>query len=161
MSRRRQSWRQFVARFQARLERRVSGCLEWTGARSRGYGNVEFDGKTLRSNRVAWRIATGRWPTKHVLHSCDNRACCEPSHLFSGTQKDNIDDMWSKGRGSKPPHHVGAAHPHAKLTERQARDIKRRRLSGEPVKALAREYGVVFQLISQIARGDAWRHVEV
>jgi hypothetical protein len=33
-----------------------------------------------------------------VLHHCDVRDCYEITHLFTGTQADNIHDMWAKGR---------------------------------------------------------------
>lgn len=76
------------------------GCWPWTRYTSAGgYGLFEIDGKPERSHRVAWRLENGDIPGGlYVLHKCDNRSCCNPSHLFLGTHQDNVDDMMAKGR---------------------------------------------------------------
>ena len=54
------------------------------------------------SPRYAYEIWVGPIPDgKSVLHRCDNPACCNPAHLFIGTQLDNMRDMIAKGRGPK------------------------------------------------------------
>ena len=84
----------------------VNGCIEFTGARSAfGYGTI----RTMRgmghgnvsAHVLAWVIRNGPIP-KHLLlrHVCDNPACVNVSHLLLGTQKDNIEDMWKRGRQS-------------------------------------------------------------
>ena len=47
----------------------------------------------------------------------------------------------------------------AKLTEAQVREIRRRLADGMSQSALAREFGVVHQLVNHIAHGRIWRHV--
>jgi hypothetical protein len=156
-----------VTRFKSKWRRgrqkyRRSFCREWTGAISgNGYGNVHYNGQWYPTHRLIWEIVRGPIPAGlKVLHHCDNRACGNLRHLFLGTQKDNIHDMWRKNRAVHPPHYVGSAHPQSKLTEKQIARIKRNRANGAFVKDLAQEYGVAYQLISRISRGEIWAHVK-
>jgi hypothetical protein len=111
---------------------------------------------------------------RYVLHRCDNRRCCNPSHLFVGTQQDNMDDMLAKGRegmGEAKAHH-GSAHGRAKLTEADVlairagtagkafgRDPQTGRLVGRGARDLAERYGVSVATINQIARRHIWKHI--
>lgn len=64
-----------------------------------GYGGFDIDSMPVRAHRVAWTSANGPIPEgMNVCHHCDNRKCCEPGHLFVGTQSDNIRDAVAKGR---------------------------------------------------------------
>ena len=82
----------------------ADSCWEWTGNRDRsGYGTilVSKGGRRVRAHRLAMELHTGE-PIPNgmvVCHRCDNPPCCNPGHLFIGTQSDNASDMWSKGRG--------------------------------------------------------------
>jgi hypothetical protein len=87
--------------------RRDGDHLLWTGATNNsGYGKftVQTDTgpKTVGAHRVAWELANNRPIPKgmNVCHSCDIKLCGEPAHLFLGTQRENITDMFSKGRNS-------------------------------------------------------------
>jgi len=75
-------------------------CWEWKrGKFYDGYGQVKWNGHGTRAHRVAWELIYG--PILEgllVCHTCDNPPCCNPSHLFLGTQKDNIQDAIHKGR---------------------------------------------------------------
>lgn len=81
--------------------RKSTGCWNWTGAvDSGGYGMFRLERKSVRVHRFMWIIRNGI-PKKglYVCHSCDNRRCINPKHLWLGTCKENIQDMWRKGRG--------------------------------------------------------------
>jgi hypothetical protein len=75
-------------------------CWEWRGRTTRaGYGQTDVLNWPVLAHRIAWVMAFGVIENGlYVLHSCDNRPCVNPAHLFLGTQKDNINDMIRKGR---------------------------------------------------------------
>ena len=80
-----------------------AACWLWTGPRnSWGYGRVwSFEAQTvLQAHRVAWTLVHGPVPVGlYVCHHCDTPPCCNPAHLFLGTQRDNVADSFRKGRG--------------------------------------------------------------
>ena len=66
-----------------------------------GYGMFypSHSAKVL-AHRQAYTLTSGDIPSNMVVcHTCDNELCCNPHHLFVGTQQDNMLDMRRKGRG--------------------------------------------------------------
>ena len=62
---------------------------------------ISYKHKNYGAHRVAYELANGGIPDGlFVLHRCDNPVCCNPRHLFVGTQSDNASDMWNKKRGN-------------------------------------------------------------
>lgn len=105
-------------------------CWPWTSVRSRrGYGIFRMDHErehfTISAHRAAWAIANGRVPEHGVLHHCDNPPCCNPAHLYDGTQKDNARDAIERGRwkpgtySDGPPPGLGNAASTAKWRARR------------------------------------------
>jgi len=138
-------------------------CWEWQGSRSSGrYGSfgMTVDGEfvSYKAHRAAYELARGPIPDGlHVLHKCDNPACCNPDHLFLGTHQDNMMDMKEKGRAKG---HQGEANFKAKLTEDQVRDIKFGPDQGYGSnRRLAKKHGISATMVSYIKHGKFWKHV--
>lgn len=145
------------SRFWPYLRIADNGCWEWMRGRDQdGYGNLRW-GKEQRTNRIAWLLVYGAIPKdKQVLHRCDNPPCCNPLHLFLGTDADNKEDMWAKGRGCGPRGELSAW---AKLTEAQVQEIRRLHQAGVVQRRIAEQFGVGFKAISKIVLRQRWTHV--
>ena len=146
-------------RFRQRLVR-DGDCLLWQGAtNNRGYGVLGIDGRLMLVHRLAYYLATSVDPLQwDVLHACDTPCCCEPSHLFLGTQADNMADASRKGRLHKTGP-SGESHYNAKLTTDNVRAIRARYAAGgisQP--ALAREYGTSLSNVWAIIHNRSWRN---
>lgn len=141
-----------------------NSCWPWTRAFfKQGYGAIgDETRKPQKAHRVAWQLTNGPIPSGFcVLHRCDNRACCNPAHLFLGTIGENNTDMWSKGRGVHPDHAPrGIESGKAKLTEAQVLEIRARYAQGGIFHwQLALEYGVTRSNIGAIITRKSWRHI--
>jgi hypothetical protein len=135
-----------------------SPCWEWTGSvRAEGYGVMGYPNSrgTEQTHRVSWEINIGPIPPGlFVLHHCDNRRCVRAetdpttSHLFVGTQRENLLDMARKGR-----------HRGAKLTPDLVRGLRGRYVAGESLNALAASTGYAKRTVHQALIGATWSHV--
>jgi hypothetical protein len=138
-------------RFFAKVAVRDSGCHEWTGClMPNGYGQFHKDGKTAYAHRVAFELAYGA-TDQYVLHTCDNRKCVNPKHLFSGTFEDNMADMVAKGRQA-----AGDRNGRRKLSSEQVLAI-RSEVGTHDV--IAAKYNVTGGLVSMIRSGRIWKNV--
>lgn len=86
-------------RFWEKVEK-TNNCWIWTAAKNRrGYGVFVIDGKQKLAHRISYSLTRGPVPASTVLlHACDNRVCVNPSHLIPGTNQQNREDMFYKGR---------------------------------------------------------------
>jgi hypothetical protein len=138
------------------------GCWLWTGWKlNSGYGETTLFRKKILVHRLSYLWANGELPKGlHVLHRCDVPLCVNPEHLFLGTDKDNIADMYAKGRDASR----GEKNLRAKLTEAQARAILDLKDTGYfkrgVARTLAEEHGVGVGAIHAIWRGASWKHIQ-
>ena len=104
-------------RLAAGLVQMPNGCLEWTGvAHKRGYGRITINSKSVQTHRLAWELANGPIPDgMFICHTCDNPPCCNPDHLWPGTNAENTADKVTKGRapshGKSKATHCPHGHP--------------------------------------------------
>lgn len=147
--------------FWGRVEVRATDvCWPWKGAIGPcGYGSLRVNGGKGRAHRVAYELAYHRAPgALGVLHRCDNPLCCNPSHLFLGTQRDNLQDMWKKGRGRWNPNPTwlfkhGEDHATAKISDADVAAIRARWDAGETAKEIAKSYPISTHYLWLVARG--------
>ncbi len=137
-------------------------CWLWTaGLFPSGYGHFYVDGKHCGAHRYAWILTNGAIPNGlEVLHNCptgDNQRCVNPSHLFLGTQQDNVDDMYAKGRAGKCN---GEDQHLSKLTAGDIPRIRSTYLRGSvTLQQLADVYHVSFSTIHCVIKRTTWKHI--
>jgi len=140
-------------------------CWEWKGScGSPGYGNWCFSVNGLprrgSAHRRAYILFNGDCEGKQVNHSCGNRKCCNPNHLYAGSQKENHVDTVEHGRHSPPPYKKGSDIGTSKLTESNIREIKKLLKEGKKGVYIARKFNVTTACISAIKKGTNWKWVE-
>ena len=138
-------------------------CWIWTGSKVRdGYGEMRVGGakgKRHLAHRCSWQLHFRSIPVDmFVCHSCDNRPCVRPDHLFLGTTQDNTADRHRKGRDSHHggiPVRYGEEHHNCKLV---TTDVMAIRAAYVPRKVsqrvLAAQFGVSHTQIGHILRGE-------
>jgi predicted XRE-type DNA-binding protein len=142
-------------RFWSRVDK-TDTCWLWTGSvTSNGYGMFPANSKTLRAHRVSWEFHYGPIPTgKLVCHTCDNRLCVRPDHLFLGTPYDNMQDKIEKGRSKYVPV-FGERNGNAKLTTRDIVHIRKLIASGRYLhREIAEMFGIDRSTVSHIRAGN-------
>jgi HNH endonuclease len=130
-------------------------CWNWN-AKARhpyGYGRMTAGrGVNLKAHQIGWALENGPIPVGMLIcHACDNPSCCNPNHLFLGSQTDNMGDAKRKGRISNPPRHIGEAHPNAKLKNHQIAEIA---ADKRPAADVAVTYGISAKTVYLIRRGE-------
>lgn len=149
-----------VRSFSARIEKytdKSGSCWLWIRAtNAKGYG-ICAEGLV---HRASYKMYNGPVPEgKYVLHKCDVRNCCNPDHLYVGTQKDNVRDMYERNRSNTKGQPPGEKHSLAKLKDVQAIELLAKSKAGESIKDLAQQYGIGSTQVRRIVSGLRWKHL--
>lgn len=135
-------------------------CWPYTGCIGTwGYGSFYLNGRNVNAHNATHRLLVGPVPAgKVVCHRCDNPSCCNPAHLFVGTQGDNVRDCVAKGRGRRQ-FEAGSGHPrhNGKLTFAVVERAKQLYASGVSQTEIGRRLGVHSATISRAVRGESWK----
>lgn len=141
-------------------------CWKWTigfsgplWKKGIGYGCIHFNRRPIKTHILSYELFKGSRKGLLVLHKCDYQLCCNPNHLFLGTHRDNTLDMIKKGRGIFKK---GENRGKSKLTNEAVLDIKR---NYKPFvitnRMLAEKYNVSIAAITQVIRGNSWKHINI
>jgi len=133
-------------------------CWLWRAGKDKdGYGQFSISHTVnKRAHRIAYELTYGAIKDgEKVCHTCDNPPCCNPKHLFAGTQATNIADRVHKGRTAR---NRGEKCGRAKLTEADVREIRALRKTGLSLRSIARLFPVHNVTIGCIVRNETWRN---
>ena len=124
------------------------GCMEYQGyVQSNGYAKATINRQTQYGHRAVYQGVKGEIPKgMDVCHTCDNRRCINPDHLFLGTRPDNMRDAVRKGRQAK-----GSSLPNTKINDFVVNEITRLAEQGIPYKQIAAQFGICRQHAGRVA----------
>lgn len=154
-----------IMRFWEKVDKKEEGqCWNWKGYKGRtGHGQMTIMQKQVYVHRFSWELHNGREipDGMYVCHKCDNGSCVNPNHLFIGTQKENVDDMVSKGRAIHPLEGRvrGEKNGNSKLNLEQVNEIRKKYIPYKVThKQLGLEFGVSEITIRKILKGQLWNY---
>lgn len=135
-----------------------TACWNWTGRLFQGgYGVFKcaaIQKRGMNASRGSWIVHYGAIPAgKFVCHTCDNRKCVNPEHLFLGSPQDNVADMVAKGRNSR-----GSGRPQTKQTAETVAAMKEMRGQGCSYQHIAIKFGISKSGAFQIINGLSWKY---
>ncbi len=133
-------------------------CWEWTGyCGERGYGQFHLTHeRPVGAHVFSLELESGT-PVPdgmQVNHKCDNPPCCNPAHLFIGTQLDNMRDKVAKNRQAR-----GEDHGSSILNKDMVHIIRTRHASGDSPTTIARDLGVSSNAVWRCATRQTWKHI--
>jgi len=147
-----------IDRFWSKVAKRgVDDCWIWLSYTRNGYGRFWVIDHDVTAHRYSFELIHGKISNDmKVCHKCDVTWCVNPSHLFLGTQNDNVQDMHKKKRA---PDTRGEKHRGAKLNNEKVIEIRKLTTLGNTSKELAVKYGVSRYTIYDVLSKKRWGHL--
>lgn len=121
-----------------------------------GYGRFDRKGPQTFAHRASWLFTNGEIPADmEIAHRCDNRACCNPAHLFLATHEENMKDCKAKGRQAK-----GTDSGRNTVGDDDV-VVMRASFTGQKgdIARIAREWELPYSLVRAIIKNVTWRHL--
>jgi hypothetical protein len=151
-------------RFWAKVDKRGEHeCWPWRTYKQRGYGRFSVcltsrarghKVQVFQAHRFAYWLTYGDSPLDLLIrHLCNNRACCNPKHLATGTHQDNMHDVVIAGsqRGERNPNSI--------LTPEDVQRCRELRAEGWTLKRIGEHFGVHLATVHLAVKGKSWAHV--
>lgn len=138
-------------------------CWVWVaGVRSKktGYGAFRLGDDVIDAHRMSYLLFVGEIPNGLlVCHSCDNRKCVNPDHLFLGTTLDNMRDAKQKGRlkGIKRSPYIRKR----KTSDQQLAEMRALSSQGVSYEEIAKRFSVDPRYVSRVVRGIWFKTIGV
>jgi len=134
-------------RFYLKVDKRSdSECWNWTACKVDGYGMFAIQQDRFLSNRIAYFIAYQEPGAVRVCHECNNRACCNPKHLYLGTHGENMKQIFLDNRRSMR----GEFNPSATISDENVLKVRKLHESGIKPTELANMFHVTKNTIHKI-----------
>ncbi|SRR5258708_16749268 len=141
-------------------------CWKWIACYNKyGYGRFHLggrnDGYVEKAHRLAYILCIDEIPSDKpcVLHICNNPPCCNPAHLYVGTQKDNMSQMARDGRhfSLNKPECIprGDKHGNTKIPDAQLHEVFEMRAMGLSYQKISVKFGVSDVCIGNIITGKS------
>lgn len=148
-----------VKRFWSKVHKTPT-CWNWTGSTRNGYGTfwARIGSNHSRTHRLSWMIHRGPIPNgMQVLHHCDNKKCVRPSHLWLGTNADNVRDKMQKGRYQNQK---GEQNGNCILRAEDVLKIRMLHKSGMRWWEIAKQFPQIRpDSVRPILSGQRWKHI--
>lgn len=129
---------------------RSGACWVWQGnCNPQGYGRMSLMVNGRKSSVLIHRmllLVYHETSAKHLVarHACGRKNCVNPDHLTFGTQKQNVNDLWSTTTSSS-------------FTFEDAERIRKDLAAGVPLLDVAAKYNVKAYTVRRIRDGARWR----
>lgn len=132
-----------------------TGCWIWLGCTMEtGYGRFNLNKRNTFAHRVSYALYKSNAPSGLLIcHTCDNRWCVNPDHLYIGTHSENNLDAY---RRRKRKNIQGVNGSNTKLCNEDVFFIRSSQLTR---KLLAEKFNVSVPLIGKIQRRLLWKHI--
>lgn len=141
-----------ATRFWSKVDKRGENeCWNWKGCVGpKQYGSFAIKNSQITAHRMVFILQSGELPTYiQVCHTCDNRLCVNPNHLFLGTNDDNVKDRVAKGRNAK--------YQPKRLSPEVAAHIRRLHKSGYKQSDICKIFYVRYSVVNDICTGKSYK----
>lgn len=150
-----------IQRFYSRIAIQPNGCYLWTEPKKEGgYGQITINGQSCQAHRISYFLSRGFIIDElHVLHNCpdgDDPGCVAPNHLWQGTNKENMEDMITKGHNKRLSHEQ---HPMAKMTEEDVLLLRSEHCRFTHTQ-LAEMFKISRRQVRRLIMGTSWKPID-